>query len=410
MSRPVVLLLDCTEVHRLPTGAESTSNVPAGGRANTSANASATATGALESVSWRFDASVPDMVQALAPLRGAAGARSELVVVLGLGLLDIAQPELPPVGNAARHALLSRDADRYFPIDGRAAVALSHPFAFAASSERFGAWMQALASVGRVRAVITIADALVRAGANGSWSVAAGPAELAYITVDAGALKDVRRRRVATTEVATTREAATDEARRAPASFVHVARGAVQSLDAPLDTMLLDETLAARLAGARRLRLLQRVAAGVLIVVALAWSADRWRARELMVADAELARLTRDAAPAQAAALRLSRAREEIGLLRPAARASVAAVLARLGAVLPRDAFVQRLDWDGSVWTIDGSAANAPAIVPLLDGDAMFSDVRIIAATTRFIDLGKQRESFSISFRTREGGGANGTP
>ena len=72
--------------------------------------------------------------------------------------------------------------------------------------------------------------------------------------------------------------------------------------------------------------------------------------------------------------------------------------------------FVQRLDWDGTVWRIEGSAANAPAIVPMLDSDALFSDVRIVAATTRFLDMGRQRESFSISFQTRHSGGANGAP
>ena len=107
--------------------------------------------------------------------------------------------------------------------------------------------------------------------------------------------------------------------------------------------------------------------------------------------------------------LRLELARAELNLLAPQASASAAAVLARLGGVLPRDAFVQRLDWDGTVWRIDGSATNAPAIVPMLDGDSMFADVRIVAATTRFMDMGKQRESFSISFQTRQAGGANGT-
>ena len=86
------------------------------------------------------------------------------------------------------------------------------------------------------------------------------------------------------------------------------------------------------------------------------------------------------------------------------------AILARLGALLPKDAFVQRLDWDGNAWRIDGSASDAPRIVPLLDADAYFSDVRIVAASTRFLDAGKQRESFSIAFRAKSptSGGRSG--
>jgi hypothetical protein len=53
------------------------------------------------------------------------------------------------------------------------------------------------------------------------------------------------------------------------------------------------------------------------------------------------------------------------------------------------------------VWRIDGSALDAPRIVPLLDSSPAFDDVRIVAASTRFLDRGQQRESFSIAFRTR---------
>lgn len=385
MSRPVVLLLDRGEVRVLRSASA----------AGDAAGAAAAAT-----VAWNPDATVGEMTRALAPLQSATGVRAGLVVVIGLGLLDIAQPELPPVSNAARHALLLRDADRYFPIEGAAAVALSYPFAFAAPSDRFGAWMQAIATIGRVRAVITIADALVRVGTNGSWSVAAGTDESAYVTIEGGMLRDVRRYR----------QPGGEPTRRSPVPLALVAGGAAGATGASLDMMLLDHALASRLTAGRRWQQLQRAAAALLMIGALAWSADRWRAQQLTLADAELARLTSEAAPAQASAIRLQRARAEVDALRPQTLASAADVLARLGAVLPRDAFVQRLDWDGSVWRIDGSAANAPAIVPMLDGDTMFSDVRIVAATTRFMDMGRQRESFSISFQTRDARGANGTP
>ena len=149
--------------------------------------------------------------------------------------------------------------------------------------------------------------------------------------------------------------------------------------------------------------------------MALAWSADRWRERERTAATQRLTQLSSDAAPAQRAALRLDRALAEQQLLGVAdslnsAGTTPSAMLARLGVLLPRDAFVQRLDWDGNAWRIDGSAADAPRIVPLLDADAHFSDVRIVAASTRFLDAGKQRESFSIAFRAKSpaSGGRSG--
>jgi hypothetical protein len=49
--------------------------------------------------------------------------------------------------------------------------------------------------------------------------------------------------------------------------------------------------------------------------------------------------------------------------------------------------------------------------VPLLDADSRFRDVRIAAASQRFLDAGRQRESFAISFRMKAAdGGARGTP
>ncbi len=389
MSVPVVVLLDRTTVSVLRA------------RASTDARTSESPA----SVPWDPQASAAEIGRALAPLRGVVGTRARLAVVVGLGLLDVAQPELPPVSAPARHALLLRDADRYFPIEGAAAVALTGTFAFAAHADGFEAWMQALSALGRVETVINIADALQRGGANGSWDVPAGIGESAYVTIDGGAVRDVRRLRELSTSTTST-----ESARRAATPYANVARGAREAVGAPLHTMLVDSRTARRIASGRRWKSAQRVAAAILVVALLAWSADRWRARQLEVADAELARLTRDAVPAQTAAARLQRAQTELSLLAPSAGTTAAAVIARLGAVLPRDAFVQRLEWDGSVWRIDGSALSAPGIVPVLDGDAMFSDVRIVAASTRFMDQGRTRESFSISFRTRAAGGASGTP
>ena len=86
---------------------------------------------------------------------------------------------------------------------------------------------------------------------------------------------------------------------------------------------------------------------------------------------------------------------------RGAARADAPpAVLARLGAVLPRDAFMQRLEWTGTEWRIDGSANDAAALVPLLDADAAFVNVRAAAPSTRYLENGRPRSSFSIVFQT----------
>jgi len=52
-------------------------------------------------------------------------------------------------------------------------------------------------------------------------------------------------------------------------------------------------------------------------------------------------------------------------------------------------------------WQIDGTALDAAAIVPLLDRDDRFEDVRFLSASSRFRDGDRTYETFSIAFRVR---------
>jgi hypothetical protein len=54
-------------------------------------------------------------------------------------------------------------------------------------------------------------------------------------------------------------------------------------------------------------------------------------------------------------------------------------------------------------WRIDGTAMNAAAILPALDGDPRFADARFLAATSRYREGGKTYESFSLAFRANAG-------
>ena len=381
-------------------------------------------TGVIAEIVWDSDAVQP----ALATLSEAAGVASAVVLVVGLGLLEIARPDLPPLDASMRRALLTRDADRYFPIDGAAAVSWTDGFAFAVPASRLTAWVDACTVLGPVRAVTTIVDCLARAGADGNWRVAAGVAESGQVVVREGVVREVRRMPADGADApshapshAPSDDAAPDRMLVTPAreqgtsardaDMATVARGALDALEAPLGEMLLDQSLERRISGARRRRWMLSAAMLMLAVGTLAYSVDQRHARTLSATDAQLRALTDAAASAQRAEVRLQRARNELRLLADAgANTDPGVVLARLGAVLPRDAFIQRLEWDGTVWRIDGSAADAPRIVPLLDADPRFVDVRIVAASSRFLDAGRQRESYSISFRTRAARGTRDAP
>lgn len=353
----------------------------------------------------------PDAPDALGDsIRTRAPSSAGFVCVVGLGLLDIAEPDLPPLDAMSRRSLVWRDADRYFPIDGAVAASLDQRFAFAVRESLFTSWISALESIAPVRVVVAAPQVVAHLVGTGSLVVPAGADERGVLRVKDGVIQQVRRAPLESTDAP--RES--DGARTVHSA--EIARAAAEWADAPVERQLLDAKLAAQLSGRGRRRWVRSAALLAASLVLLMWSADRARDATLSALRAEAQTRSTDAAPAERALTRLGNARTELELLRDADGRSTSpdaplAVLAELGRVLPRDAFVQRLQWDGRGWRVDGTADNAPRLVPLLDGDARFRDVRIVAPSQRFLDVGRARESFAISFRMRAtGGGANGAP
>ena len=387
-------------------------------------------------VRWSPDA--PDaLAEAIRPL---VGAPSAMVLVIGMGLLEIAQPDLPPLSFAARRALLLRDADRYFPVAEPVAVAWSHGFALAMPARLLAAVVRALSSVGPVRAVLTAPEIAMPLVVTGRLELPAGAGERGLLDVLAGTPRAMRRVLTAHTGLAGSAGAGSallgashterpvdrhTDGRRdqvvAPVRVVtsaELGRDALHRVDAPLDAQLLDAALRQSMSRSRQRRWVWSGVFAAAALAALVWSAGHWRDRSLAALQSEIVQLERRAEPALGALARAERAQAEQAVLRDAAARERSpdaplTVLAQLTRVLPRDAFVQRLEWDGAQWRVEGTADHAPALVPMLDGDAHFASVRIVAPSQRFLDMGRQRETFAMSFRMRapsdRDGGAHGT-
>jgi hypothetical protein len=373
------------------------------------------APGVLAQAPWNPE--TPEEVVAV--LSAQLPARTSAVLVVGLGLLEVSQPELPPLAPDVRRTLLLRDADRYFPVSAPVAVSWTNGFACAVDAQSLNAWTRAFGTHFTVRGTATVVECLARANADGSWTMPAGPGQLGRVAVRQGAVVEVRRQvdasvaanenpgRAPSITVGTSapqvRSAVTAAA--GPLDLLAVARGAATLVNSPLDAMLLDESLHRQFAGGRRQRWLASAAAFIIAIVTLAWAANHRRDRQLDATLSETRAIAVSADAGMRASERLQRANAELGAIANA-RTDPGVVLERLGALLPKDAFIQRLEWDGDMWRIDGSALDAPRIVPLLDASPAFDDVRIVAASTRFLDGGRQRESFSIAFRARSPGTA----
>ncbi|QJR35659.1 PilN domain-containing protein [Gemmatimonas groenlandica] len=367
MSRPLCLLLDGEFVSALPR------------------DGAATAT----RVAWRPEAPLP-MVESL---RSAFGAPTGLVVIVGLAFLEIAEPQLPPVPNDARVRMLQRDSDRYFALREPAAVATDGSVAFAMSSALLTSWLDALSAWSPVRAVVTVAAAAALGGHDGRWTADAGDGSTGQLTIREGRVQSARRLR-----------GGGDAAER-PLTIAELTGGAWRAAAGTLDLQLLDSAMRERAQRQRARRWWQSAVFAAAALVLLAWSVDRWRERQLVALQQEAQTLEQSTAGARAAQQRLLRAQGEQTAIAAADRRAVLAdappaVLARLGELLPRDAFIQRLEWNGTEWRIDGSANDAAALVPLLDADAQLVGVRAAAPSMRFLENGRSRSSFSIVFQT----------
>lgn len=375
--------------------------------------------GRMETIELPWNFAEPDVT--VAALRARFGSVSALALSIGLGFLEVARPELPPMPVADARRMLMRDADRYFPLERSAAIALGRQqsLAFAMDGEQLQRWVRAFETWAPVRSIVAapnaIAAALARRDAGvHELAVDAAHDERGFVRVQNGAVLEARRVPVALETGARNATGALSDgalnngALGVPAQFSS-ALSALESEHDEVDAMLADATLDREMRNFRRQRRLWSYAMLTVSVVALVAALDASRSRTLRATRAAADSLSLLAAPGLAARARLATNEQEISELR--VRASLQndalGVLAQLSATLPTDAFVQRIEWDGTEWRMEGSANQAASIVPRLDTVRTFTNVRVMNASTRFRDGNRTRESFSIAFRTRQGANAN---
>lgn len=350
-----------------------------------------------------WDASAPERV--VDTLRASIGNAQSVVLSVGLGFLEIAKPEVPSMNAADRRRVLLRDADRYFPAAGALAIASaeSNGPAFATGSERLQHWVRAFQEWAPVRGVFAAPNTIAAAiESSGTFAVDAGVDEHGLLEIDKGNVRSARRvpQRLASQLPKGISSLHQDGSERAPGKY-SAAAGALLLADAPLAAMLLDGSLEDSLQSLRTRRtwLSYALAAAALLALTLAGSHQRdatLRSTELAVDS-----LRTLAAPGLASRKQLEQLASEARIVsaRTGAAKDPLRVLAVLSEALPADAFVQRLEWDGSEWRVDGSVNAAASVVPRLDSAASFSAVRVLGASTRFRDGARMRESFSVAFR-----------
>jgi hypothetical protein len=343
---------------------------------------------------------------AVAQLRANFGDVRAVALSIGVGFLQVKHVKLPPIRAAERRRMIALEPDRFFAAcSSRMAVAIEAEtnVAFAADAELLQHWIDAFQAWALVETIepapISIARAMARNDAEGVVALTANADEWGIVDVQHGVVHTARR---------VLKNSGDPPAQPIPsldglAPEYACALGAAHATYAPVHAMLTTGDMSARITRGRAQHFAMHAVACVAASVLMFWSLAFARERKLHRVEKEIAFVQPSAQPAIALSSTLAGlAREHAtgsALLRQ--RTDPLLVMAALSKGLPEGAVVLNLHARGVEWQIDGTARDAAAIVPALDRDGRFEDVRFVSASSRFQEGSHTYETFSIAFRVR---------
>lgn len=386
---------------------------------------------------------------AVADLRDRVGSAATVAVAVHPALLRIRRLRLPPLPAPERRRALALESDRYFASEKE--LAFSFPGAdglvFAAPEAELNRWIDALGPLGPLVRIEPAAAALARAlsesGVRDAELVRPIPDGAEWVRLQAGEIAAARRlfgpREVVTAEAmagaaipageASGQDAPPDTGNVAPSVRIYVepwpdgseagdgvdqapapdgvpprflaAYGAgldrTESWQAGFVTGSLEATLSRR-------QLRRRVGVSLALVAALAFAVLSWGAyRDRVEArlDVRIAELRDAAVPVMALEQDVAALQRTLAALDriEGSGPDVLASLRALTNTLPPDTWLRTVNVRGDEWQIQGTGADAAALIPLLENQPLFEDVRFAAATRRVQTQTESYDDFAIDLR-----------
>ena len=380
----------------------------------------------------------PDtLVAAVTALRSQLGPVARVALAVDISFLYAKYVKLPPVPAAEKRRIVSLEPERFFPVraeDLVLSIRDEDNLVFAGRESLLAGWVAAMAPLGTLDRIEPAPVSLARALAGSQLDQATvllqdQESRIGIVEVRRGEVGRVQRVGAAAGEVAA---AMSEDGRSPPVVYATSVNGdavghlasalrptQVQLLPAPagmsaahlpaygaalgvgrdLGGTLLPAELARRITR-RRLAELALAVLGCVAAVAFSISSlDSWRARVLEEAERRVADLRTRTAPVlalQGRAEALARTARGVAAIERG-RTDPGRVLLALSERLPRDAYLQAARGTGADWQIDGFARDAARLVPLLEEDPRFENVRFLSATNRLRSGSATYESFSIA-------------
>ncbi len=383
--------------------------------------------------------------EALAALRAHLGPARHVAAAVDLALLHVKRVPLPPLGLEEKRRILDLEPDRFFAVRGTEmafAVREDDDMVFAVREPLMTAWVEALASLGRLERIepapVAVARAIGRArtetalvlrdgSGDGVEALRLGEGRLLWARRLYGALPEAAESLGRALDLAAESEpvgavylipwdddAGRELAARLPSGDVRPAPGLPE-----LDTAYLAAYGAARDAGRgwresllvpdleRRIVRRQRTRLATAAVICAAatlfalFSLEAYRSRAESMLEGHIAELRSRAAPAltlQERARALSERSQAVSEIE-AARPDLLRALLELSERLPEGAWIRSIRAAGDDWEIDGYARDAAALIPLFENDPRFEDVRFRSATSRAQIGSETYENFSLALR-----------
>lgn len=359
--------------------------------------------GALDTLEIPWNPDAP--AEAAEVLRGRFGSGASSVgLAVAPMLMRVKEIQLPGVAPSEQWRAIALQPARYFAEQTETPLAVawhakSH-LAFAMDATCMEQWTRAFSTLGPVTAMLPSPLAIaVTALPDATYELAAAGEGVATATVAAGHLTHAR----------VTRRGRDRSILALPAYGGHggewrAAAGAASSRVME-DWESLTTVQSQRRLRTRRMRSVVTAAAACVVAVIAALAVlDFARSTYETRLDRAIASAEQDAQPGLALRRRLAGLEREAQLLRaPSGAFDAVQTMAAISELLPREIVVTRLRMTGDEWQASGRArgGQAAAIVPALERDGRFIDVRLTSPSTRFREDAQQFESFSVAFRVR---------
>jgi hypothetical protein len=380
------------------------------------------------------------LAHAVQALKERVGMAPGLAVAVDTESLFVKRVKLPPLPVHDRRRVLALEPERFFPVRGEelvVSVREEDDLVFAGRLDEMNEWISALESLGPVERIepapVSLARACAKIGLSPAIIIKAAPGDRSATVMDVAGGRLLTVRKVFGTaadagRILVSRDPRpavlyvtpwSDDAAGAVADLLpgtevkplpsppgltasySGAYGAALAVGVHDGSVLMPEGLSRRVIARQRKRVAVAAAAVIAAFAFALGSLDHYRSRTARQLADEISTYSDRASAVlelQAEAFALDRGAASLADI-AAQRPNPLLVLQTITRLLPADASVRAVRYQGNEWQIDGYARDAARLIPVFEQSLEFEGVRFRTATSRIQLSDGMYDNFSLALR-----------